>query len=224
MDIRKSEIFGTPAGRVFRFLLERGSATVKEIEDGLKVTRNAVKTQIDLLVAQSLIGSRMEKNERGRPYQVYFVTDKGRESLPDQYKDLFHTLWTELAKNGDPEFKRKVLELIGSRLVEMYEDELKGVPEEKRIPRFKELLNQKGIPAEFTEEGNKLVLHEYNCPYYSLAKEDSDVCKMEVEMLEKIIKSPIEREESLLKGAHACKFKMNQKETVELSKDSKEDK
>ncbi len=224
MDKRKNEIFETPSGKIFRFLLERGSATVKEIEDGMKVTRNAVKTQLDILIAQSLVDSREEKNERGRPYQVYYVTDKGRESLPDQYKDLFHTLWLELARNGDREFKQKVLDLIGSKLVQMYEDGLKGVPEEKRISRFKELLNQKGIPADITEEGNTLVLNEYNCPYYLVAKNDSDVCQMEVEMLEKITKSPIERKAWLLNGAHACKFKLSNKETLVLTENSKEDK
>ena len=206
VELKNKEMFESPVGRILRFILEKGDVTVKDIEEGLKVTRNAVRVQLDSLVAQGLVNSRLIRNERGRPHSTYFVTEKGRDALPNQDKDLVKMLWSEVIKVSDPTLKQKFLEALSSKLAEEYETELKGVPEGERLNRFVELLNQRGITSEVKH--NESGWNEYNCPFYSVAKDDPDVCKMELEMLKRVLGSTVERNEWMLNGSIGCKFKV----------------
>ena len=120
----QKEIFESASGKILRYILEHGQVTVKEIEVGLQVTRNAVRVQIDQLESQGLVGSRLVRTERGRPYRVYYVTDKGRDSLPNDYKNLARFLWQQVIKNVDPSQKEEVLGKLSSLIAE----DFKGRP------------------------------------------------------------------------------------------------
>lgn len=204
----QKDIFDSPSGKILRYILERGEATVKDIEDGLQVTRNAVRIQLDHLVAQGLLGSRLVKKERGRPYSAYYVTDQGRDALPNHYKDLAKSLWEEISKITDSKKKEEVLNTISSKLAEDYKNKISEGTVKERLGRFVAELNKEGIPSELSENQEGYVWNEFNCPYYEVAKEYSDICAIELEMMGKLLGSPVERSEWLLSGAAGCQFKM----------------
>jgi len=138
----QNEIFDKPSGRILRYILECGEATVKDIEDGVQVTRNAVRIQVDHLVSQGLLGSRLVKNERGRPYKVYFVTDKGRDSLPNLYKDLAKSLWQEISKITNSRRKEEIVNTISSKLADDYKSKVIGDSVKERLDHFVAELNK----------------------------------------------------------------------------------
>ena len=207
MEIQ-NEIYESPSGRILRFLLARGEATVKDIEDGLKVTRNAVRIQLDHLVAQGYLGSRLVRSERGRPYHTYYLTDKGREVLPNHYKDLAKSLWQEIAKISDAQKKEEILKTLSSKMAEDYKGKVNGESIKERLDCFVNVLNKEGIPSELKENGKEYVWNEYHCPYYEVAKDNAEICAVELEMMEKLLGTSVERSEWLLTGSSGCQFKL----------------
>lgn len=210
----KKEIFDSPSGKIFRFILQQGEVTIKEIEEGLVVTRNAIRPQLDSLIIQGLIGSRLVKTERGRPYNLFYVTEIGRDSLPDQYKSLFRSIWQEINSLSDSTLKDRLMEVVSTRMAEEYEIELRGVSPEDRLNRFIELLNTRGIPTQIKEEEDSFEWKEYICPYYQVAKADPDVCRMELEMMKKVLGKEVERHEWIMKGSSGCKFRINKDSNI----------
>ena len=204
----QNDIYDSPSGRILRFLLARGESTVKVIEDGLDVTRNAIRIQVDHLVAQGLLDSRLVKSERGRPYRVYFLTDKGRDTLPNHYKDLAKSLWQEISKITDADKKEAILQTISSRMAEDYKERVNGNSVKERINGFVNALNKEGIPSELNENKEEYTLNEYHCPYYEVAKENSEICAVELEMMGKLLGKNVERSEWLLTGSSGCQFKL----------------
>lgn len=211
----KKEIYDSPSGKIFRFILEQGEVTIKEIEEGLVVTRNAIRPQLDSLIIKGLIASRTVKSKRGRPYNLYYVTEIGRDSLPDQYKSLFSSIWQEIDSISDLTLKARLMEVMSTRMSEEYEIELRGVSPENRFNRFIELLNKKGIPTQIKEKEDSFEWTAYICPYYQIAKADPDVCRMELEMMKKVLGKEVELREWIMKGSSGCTFRINKDSNID---------
>ena len=61
------------------------------------------------------------------------------------------------------------------------------------------------------ESKDGYVLNEFNCPYYEVAKDNKEICAMELEMMGKLLGSSIKRSEWMLTGSAGCQFKTSKK-------------
>lgn len=204
-----SQLTASPADAVLSILQRRGEATIKELETGLGVTATAVRQQIAGLLADGYITQQLARAGRGRPKHVYSLTPKGRARFPHHYDEFTNSLLREILVSEGPQ---KVTELLGRmsrRLAEQYERQLAGLPSAERAAKLTELLNAKGILAEIKFEPDGIIVYEYTCPYYELARENRAICDMEEEMLAHAVKQPVELVTCTLDGHHGCQFKLN---------------
>ncbi len=197
-----------PAGEILTILQRRGACTVKELEDALGVTATAVRQQITGLLADGYIEAQVERGGRGRPRHVYSLTPKGRALFPHHYDEFTNSLLREILITEGPEKVQALLARLGRRMAEQYEQQLAGLPAEERAAKLTELLNAKGILAEIRFEPDGIVVHEYTCPYYELARENRAICDMEGVMLAHAVKQPVELVTCTLDGHHGCQFKI----------------
>jgi predicted ArsR family transcriptional regulator len=143
----------------------------------------------------------------GRPH-LYSLTPKGRALFPHHYDEFTNSLLREILVSEGPEKVQELLGRLGRRMAEPYERQLSGVPPSERAAKLTELLNAKGILAEIKFEPEGVVVHEYTCPYYELARENRAICDMEEEMLAHAVQQPVALITCTLDGHHGCQFRI----------------
>lgn len=208
MTMLARQLTGGPAGEVLTILQRKGASTVKELEDTLGVTATAVRQQIAALLADGYIETRVERAGRGRPKHIYTLTAKGRALFPHHYDEFTNTLLREILVSEGPEKVQELLGRLGRRMAEQYERQLSGLAPGERAAKLTELLNAKGILAEIRIEADGVVVHEYTCPYYELARANRAICDMEEEMLAHAVQQPVALVTCTLDGHHGCQFKI----------------
>ncbi len=203
-----SPLTGSPAGQVLSILQRQGTVTIKDLETGLGVTATAVRQQIAGLLADGYIAQQAERMGRGRPKHVYTLTPRGRSLFPHHYDEFTNSLLREILLSEGPAKVQELLGRMGQRMAAQYERQLVGLSSGERAAKLTELLNAKGILAEVTFESDGIVFHEYNCPYYELARENRAICDMEEDMIAQVVQQNVELVACSLDGHHGCRFKI----------------
>ncbi len=198
----------SPAGQVLSVLQRHGAVTIKDLEANLGVTATAVRQQVAGLLADGYIRQEVERAGRGRPKHVYSLTPKGRALFPHHYDEFTNSLLREILASEGPGKVQELLGRMGRRMAAQYEKHLTGLSASERAAKLTELLNAKGILAEVRFEPDGIVFHEYNCPYYELARENRAICGMEEDMIAHAVKQPVELVSCILDGHHGCQFKI----------------
>ncbi len=202
------QLSGSPAGEVLSVMQRRGDVTIKDLEEALNVTANAVRQQLTALLSEGLISQQTENIGRGRPKHVYGLTVKGRSLLSNHSDEFTNSLLREILVSDGPEKVQDLMGRMSRRLAAQYERALADLPSDERATKLTELLNAKGIMAEITFEKDSIVFHEYTCPYYELAREHRAVCDMEEEMIAHAMNRPVELVSCSLDGHHGCQFRI----------------
>lgn len=202
------QLSGSPAGEVLSIMQRRGDVTVKDLEEALNVTANAVRQQLTVLLAEGYISQQAENIGRGRPKHVYGLTAKGRALFPQYYDEFTNSLLREILVSEGPEKVQDLLGRMSRRLAAQYERELANLSLDSRAAKLSELLNAKGILAEIKVEKDSIVFHEYTCPYYELAREHRAICDMEEEMIAHAMNRPVALVSCTLDGHHGCQFRI----------------
>jgi DeoR family transcriptional regulator, suf operon transcriptional repressor len=199
---------GNPAGSLLTLLQRKGALTVKEMEEGLGVTANAVRQQIGNLLADGYIEQETERNGRGRPRHVYSLTVKGRALFPHHYDEFTNSLLREILMTEGPQKVQLLLNRMSRRMAEQYASRIASQAPADRAQELIELLNAKGILADLQVGADGILVEEYNCPYYELARQYRAICDMELGMLSEVVRQRVELVSCSLDGHHGCRFKI----------------
>jgi predicted ArsR family transcriptional regulator len=202
------QLNGSPAGLVLALLQRRGAATVRDLQKTLGVTATAVRQQISGLAAEGYVQQTAQRSGRGRPRHVYSLTAAGRALFPHHYDEFTSELLREIVVTEGPAKVQALLARMGQRLAEQYAVQIAVLSPAERAGAFAKLLNAKGIMAEVELAPEGILVNEFTCPYYELAREHRAICDMEQDMMAYVIRQPVELVSCTLDGHHGCQFRV----------------
>jgi len=196
---------------------------VGDLAKRLGVTATAVRQRLDRLMRAGLVGRTTVSGGlsiagepganrlRGRPSHVYSLTEKGRRTGGDNFRDLALVLWREIRSVRDPAIRQGLLSRIGAAMASMYREEVSGGTPRQRLESTAKILQERRIscgvePASGPENGGLPVLTSYACPYPELAEQDRGICAAERLMLQDLVGSAVQLTECRLDGAPCCRF------------------
>jgi DeoR family suf operon transcriptional repressor len=190
----------------------RETAGIGDLAAALGVTATAVRQRLDRLTQAGLVGrSIAAKNGRGRPSHVYSLTEKGRRSGGDNFRDLAMVLWTEVRSVKEPAVRQGLLSRIAAAMAGLYREEVSGSSARERLESVASLFRDRNLSCDVgpSTDGASTglpVLTTYNCPYPELAEQDRGICAAERIMLEELVGSSVHLSECRLDGASCCRF------------------
>ena len=164
-------------------------------------------TRAGLVGRTTLAGGRL----RGRPSHVYSLTDKGRRTGGDNFRDLALVLWREIRGIDEPAVRQGLISRIGTAMAGMYRDEVAGETPRQRLESTARILQDRQIscgvePAAGNGDGGLAVLTSHACPYPELAERDRGICAAERVMLQELVGSSVRLSECRLDGGSCCRF------------------
>lgn len=197
-----------------------GGLGIGELARRLGVTATAVRQRLDRLMRTGLVGrttvsqgrSAAERGTgvrlRGRPSHVYSLTDKGRRTGGDNFRDLALVLWREIRGVREPVVRRGLISRIGTAMAGLYRDEVCGTTPCERLESTAKILQKRRISCEVVRSSDRAlpVLTSYACPYPDLAEQDRGICAAERVMLQDLVGAAVRLDDCRLDGAACCRF------------------
>jgi predicted ArsR family transcriptional regulator len=206
----------SPAWQVIEYVKRNGSATIKELEDLLGITTNAVRQHLQALQADGYIERRRVSTGVGRPHHAYSITAKAHELFACHCDDLALTLLEEVFALEGPERAGLLLGRVGDRLAKRYASSVRGELLQERVEQLADVLYERGVLTDVQMgDGDVIVLHAYNCPYHELAQEHRSICEMDEAVMRKVLGTDVSLSECMMDGHRGCSFVVsNQKPSV----------
>lgn len=200
--------------RAVWILKTQGPQPLCKLADELKVTMEGARFQLLKLANEGLVQATTEAKGRGRPKQIWSLTEAGNARFPDRHQDLALRLLCNMHKTLSPETLKEVLDATAKSTTEKYQEELKTVTGlDQKVRVLAEIRNREGYMAEYVNEGSSYLLIENHCPIQAAATCCSRFCQSEQDMFTAILGDQVrlERLEHILEGQRRCVYRITEK-------------
>lgn len=193
-------------------LLRSQPCSVADMATQLGISEVAVRHHLQVLTADGFVaGETVKGTGRGRPKQLYTITDKARRLFPDNSAQLANELLEFLAgEHGRTELAR-FLRWRSERQSTRYAEALEGAETvDERVHRLADVLVEDGFAASAqvvtTPEGaTVLELRQDHCAIKAVAEEHPELCAYEASTFKKLLgTTKLSRRQTIAGGADAC--------------------
>lgn len=203
------ELLGRRQKDLLQLLLRhKHGLTVDQLGTQLQVTRNAIRQHLAALVGEGLVETGASKATRGRPTQLYVLSQKGSELFPRQYSWLAQLMLESVEQEAGGDGLRKRLAAMGAKVGAQLRAQHPGLrTRSDRVLKLGELMEQIGYSTAGTTVLDPTVISADNCVFHDLALKNPDVCEFDLALLSTFAESRIDHQECMAKGGHVCRFK-----------------
>ena len=200
---------------VLRLLYERGECSVYELAEVVGVSDSSVRRHLDLLIADGLVRSRLERIPRGRPVARYALSEAGEEARAAvHYQRLLSRLSPALASLTSDEVEgrhgsalvERVFDHVAESIADEYRPMVTSMHLGERVQQVLLVLTEEGILQDVDDEGAFYRLKNAGCPYRSTAMETSACCSADRRTIELLLGAPVEQVMTLAEGGHQCEY------------------
>lgn len=192
--------------KLLNILKREHECTIKEIMVHFEISEIAVRRHLRDLISQDFIRDRTVKQDIGRPYHVYALTDKGHLTFPNQYEELPIQLLHDLEEIQGRKAVRDLLLKRKEREQAEFESLLGDRTFDDKVKKIIERQNERGYMIEYekTEQGN-YEIKNFNCPIYNIASNYGQICNNEKDMYRHLFQeSEVVAESCMTKGGTYC--------------------
>lgn len=196
-------------GEVIKRLLIDGPSTATQLAAALGVSGTAVRRQLDALVADGSVTTRDETMRgprgRGRPAQVFLLTDLGRRRLPHAYDELAEQALDFLAAHGGQAAIEQFARERAERIVDSVRDDLAAahtVGERTRI--LAGALSKSGYVATVQSVAVGEQLSQHHCPVAHVAGKYPQLCEQELAVFTEALGTYAQRLATIARGDSFC--------------------
>ena len=183
-------------------------ASVEALCQALGVTHNAVRQHLAALIAAGYVERGMAQPTGGRPQARYLLLPAGRELFPRNYGLIATGILEHLYASAGKAGVQALLASIGQELGNSAASRIDGANEAAIAVRLAEQLDALGYEAATVQRDGETQVEAYNCVFHTLAQRHPDVCRFDLAFMEAATGRPIQHMECLLRGGHACRFRI----------------
>ncbi len=209
---------------VVRLLAERGELTVAELAEEIGVSTGSVRRHIDLLVADGLLVSRLERQPRGRPVARYALSSQGEERISaEHYQRLLARLSPallrlsseEVSGQDGPALLDRVFDEVAQAVADDHQIEVTGRSLEERVAQTARALSSEGILEDVEDAGDYYRLRNSGCPFRSAASDTHACCSADRRTIELLLGAPVEQVTTVAAGGRVCEYLVRKDDTPE---------
>lgn len=201
--------------KILHILKKDVKTSIKEIMDYFTISEVAIRRHLNDLTRQGFVKEEVVKQEIGRPYHLYSLTDKGHQTFPNQYEQLPIELLEDLEELEGKEVVRELLLQRKKReekelAAALYASDFTG-----RIAQLINLQEKKGYMIEYEENDDQSIeIKNFNCPIYTVASKYKEICTNENNMYENLFPgSKISFNSCMTSGEKYCGWVITNSET-----------
>lgn len=196
---------------VLDLLRRNGELSITALAAQLGIAPPAVRRHLDILAGAALVDYRAVRQHTGRPYFVYFLTERARERQETGYPRLAERLMRELnaLDEGNDEGHRvmeALLERMSEHLAEEHRGQVTGSTLEERVASLTEALHEEGILDQFENREDGVHLLNLSCPYRRAAVANSALCHAEQRAISLLLDRDVRQIGRIADGQPRCEY------------------
>ena len=190
--------------RVVHLILHNGPQTAKQLAEALSLTPAAVRRHLAVLLEDGTLTSREERvygpRGRGRPSQVFVLTDAGRAEFQHEYDKL---ALMALRRLGAIEIEGLAQERVAV-IEQRFSASREAQPERPAVDLLVEALAAENYAAGWrpVRSGDQIV--QFHCPVAEVAAEYPILCEIETELFGRLLDSHVQRLATIAHGDGVC--------------------
>lgn len=205
------ELLSPTRRRIVQITNREGSVTISYLAGVLELAKTTVRQHLARLEHQGLLSHESVPAGRGRPVSVYQLTRSGSALFPSQDGRVMREFVEHVLQQGHLElvddFFRRLWRQLGDEL--SLQLERAGAESlEQRLEVLEQFLNQQGFVARVDLTENQATIREHNCPFAEGVGATKLLCRLERELLERILQRELVREGHLADGDPACVYRL----------------
>ncbi|ADV67285.1 helix-turn-helix transcriptional regulator [Deinococcus maricopensis] len=194
--------------RLLELLKQQRCHTVQALADELGVSVPAARRHLADLTEAGLVEPSTEKPfGRGRPQNVYRLTERGEASFPKRYASLCVDVLEHVQALFGEGAVLQVMDARRAQLAREWAPLLQGDLPEK-LTRLAQLLCDAGYAARATFENGHWYLIEGNCPNLTVARRYGELCAAELDLYRELLGVPVTRETRIACAAPSCRYRI----------------
>jgi predicted ArsR family transcriptional regulator len=177
--------------------------TVDVLTEQLGISRNAVRQHLAALERLGWVARGSRRASRGRPEQLYVLSDTGIELFPRQYSWFSELLLQTMRKSlGDSGVEERLSEM-GRRVGEDLRANFgTGTTQPQRVAAVTEKMVELGYDAEVVNGD----IEARNCVFHQIAMKSPEVCRFDLAMLEAAVGGSVDHKTCMARGDACCRF------------------
>ncbi len=190
-------------------LKKKGPKSVAEIAGELDVTTEGARFHLLKLEKEGLVQSRSVSKGRGRPKQIWSLTDKGNTRFPDTHANLTANLLGLMQETLGEQAVDKVISRHEEKMLACYRQEIDmNAALEDRISKLADIRTREGYMAEYEKADEGFLFIENHCPICVAATACQGFCRAELNIFRAILGDDVEveRTEHIVKGQRRCAY------------------
>lgn len=194
--------------KILNILKRDSSCSVKEIMEYFNISEIAVRKHINELEQKGFINKITIKQEIGRPYYVYELTNKGHQTFPNQYEKLPLELLQDLEELHG---KKAVQDLLTKRMKReesFLKKEVQSDNFDQKIADIARIQDAKGYMVEYGKQADgSYEIKNFNCPIINISSSYRQICSNEKKILENLFSdSDVIARTCITTGDHFCNW------------------
>jgi radical SAM protein with 4Fe4S-binding SPASM domain len=198
--------------RALSILKTKGPKSVKNLAEELKITAEGARFHLMKLEKDGLVESESVVSGRGRPKQIWSLTEKGHNRFPDTHAQLTANLINMMEEALGKDAVNQVIDKHQQTMQERYLKKIEGINSlEGRIAKLADIRTNEGYMAEYEKEDDHYLFVENHCPICSAAKVCQGFCRAEIDTFQSVLgdEVKIERTEHIVAGERRCAYKVS---------------
>jgi predicted ArsR family transcriptional regulator len=206
--MQADRFFQTPRGRIVEELRRRKSASAVDLAKVFGLSPNAIRQQLVLLERDGLVVEQSVRRGPTKPTHEFSLTKAGDKLFPQHYDKMLGAVLREVrAQHGETGIAA-LFDGISKRTVAKARERVTATDTAGRLGQLTEVLREGGVVADYNLIEGGFELHEHNCPYSEVAKDNPEVCSVIHQVLQETIGGTHVQTESLATGGSECKFEL----------------
>lgn len=208
MNSSRDQGVQSTAWRIVEYLQTQGTATHKQLEEYLGLTRTAIREHITTLESGGYVDRRTVHAGRGRPHHEYFNTDKARDLFACHCSSLAVTMLAEMGEVLDDKTLGLLMDRVAHKVAADYSAQMSAEDVPGRVTELAHLMQQQGILSRVHagEDPASVQLELFNCPYHELAQENLQICDMDRTMIAQAVGAPVTLVDCIMEESSSCTF------------------
>lgn len=195
--------------RVLNELKRTQGLCVADLAERLGMSYMGIKGVCLDLEKRGLVDTWRQPQKIGRPHLLYRLTQRAQDLFPAESNTLTLDTLEAARKLFGPTAPEKLLLLVFQKKTEQYLAKLKGDKPAERAKWVARLRDHDGYMSECeTDEKGSLRIVEHHSPILDVLREFPLVAKLETDMFQRLIGTPVQREETSVSGLYCAIFRL----------------
>lgn len=195
--------------QIINQLKRTSGLAVKELAAELEMSYMGVKQHCIELHKEGYLDTWRRPQALGRPEMVYRLTKRAHELFPVGSNLLTINLLESAKKLYGPPAAEKLLFMVYKEKAAQYLPRIKGDTLTQKAKWLARLRDHEGYMAELeTKDGLSII--EHHSPVLDLLRAFPIIERFEAELFQRVLNSPVRREEKTVSGLYYCAFRIGE--------------